>query len=318
MTKKRKSNDEPNLNVCKPQLTTLEKELQEQIAHKDRQIAQKDEEIALKNEEIVQKNEELAQKDEQIVQKDEEIVVLTKENAKHCQDKEDLHCKVKSLTAECDYHRKNTQRNHYEQGAIHNDHSVHKTLTIHGDTWSEHHQKIMSEFLGDHPPQEEVKSQPEQEVTKSEKQAAPTAHSPVDAFVERTKAIVRQMATKNGCCVKTCAKGHANEYVFKVDAECFCRAMDKLALKEKERLRLFLEGSKDGLEVTRVCFFIGNVIRKNIINNAYLQIKDLLFAFKDYYENLDTVKNKLSVKEISPSQKVVFSLFEGYLREYSS
>jgi len=282
MTKEnnRKNNNELNPHVCNPQRTPLEIELQEQIAHKDKQIE-----------------------------------VLTKENAKHCQDKEDLQCKVNSLTAECDYHKKNAQRNHYEQGANHYDHSVHKTLTIHGDTRSEHNQKIMSEFFGDHPPQEEVKPQPEPEVTEAGKQAAPTALTPEEAFAERTKAIVRQMATKNGESIETCAKGHAGAYIYYVNADCFCRAIDDMLQSDNRKyLSDYLAGS-NGLEATRVCLFIGHVLNMHLINDFRLQTVDVLFAFEKYYPSKNTIKNKLSLKDITGTQKLFFETFRSLLKK---
>ena len=51
-----------------------------------------------------------------------------------------------------------------------------------------------------------------------------------------------------------------------------------------------------------------------IINNNHLQRVDILFAFKDYYPNATTVKNKLSDKQLSQDDKLLFGTFEGYLK----
>ena len=52
----------------------------------------------------------------------------------------------------------------------------------------------------------------------------------------------------------------------------------------------------------------------NIINDSKLQLSDLAFAFESYYQNLDTVKKKLSVKELSHQEKDFFTFFESTLK----
>ena len=147
-----------------------------------------------------------------------------------------------------------------------------------------------------------------------------TAAPPVvqETFADRLKAIMRKAATKNGQQIETSAKGHAGAYIFNVDAEAFCNAMDEMVSTYGEKLKELLGGTLNCLQVTKVCFFIGSVVRMHVINDVNLQTVDMLFAFEGYYDNLQTVKAKLGDKKASCDQNVVLGYFEGLLRKYAA
>ena len=142
-------------------------------------------------------------------------------------------------------------------------------------------------------------------------------HSEQETFADRVKSIMRKAATKNGERIKTSVKGHPGTYVYNVDVVAFCKAMDELVSAYGQRLKEFLGGTMYCVQVTKVCQFIGQVVRRQIINDAQLQLADMLFAFEDYY-NLSTVKSKLSIKRCSNDQKVLLGTFEGLLRGYKT
>ena len=130
------------------------------------------------------------------------------------------------------------------------------------------------------------------------------------------KNIMKKAAQKNGQCIETHAKGHSGAYIYNVNADAFCKAMDDMVNMHGEKLKELLDGSLNCLQVTKVCFFIGNVIRMHVINDVNLQTVDVLFAFEDYYDNLQTVKAKLGDKKITDDQKVILGSFEGLLKKH--
>ncbi|MCR4816648.1 MAG: hypothetical protein K5842_05645 [Bacteroidales bacterium] len=141
---------------------------------------------------------------------------------------------------------------------------------------------------------------------------------PIESFADRVKAIMRKAATKNGQTIKSNARGHERVYMFNVDAEAFCKAMDEMLAIYGDKLKELLGGTLETVQVTKVCFFIGNVVRMHIINDTRLQTKDLLFAFEDYYDNLQTVQTKLGDKGITDDQEVVLGTFQGLLKKHIS
>ena len=161
------------------------------------------------------------------------------------------------------------------------------------------------------PEQQPVERQPEQQ--RGTRCAAPAA-----SFAERVKAIMRKAATKNGQTIKSNARGHAREYRFYVDAEAFCKAMDEMAAVYPDRLQVMLGGSLATVQVTKVCSFIGHVIRMQEINDECLQAVDLLFAFEDYYSNLQTVQARLGDGRKTDDQAVVLGTFQGLLKKHKS
>jgi len=157
------------------------------------------------------------------------------------------------------------------------------------------------------------KEQPAVEQQRGTRCAAPAA-----SFAERVKAIMRKAATKNGQMVASNARGHAREYRFYVDAEAFCKAMDEMAAVYPDRLQVMLGGSLATVQVTKVCTFIGHVIRMQEINDECLQAVDLLFAFEDYYDNRQTVRARLGDGRKTDDQAVVLGTFQGLLKKYKS
>lgn len=144
------------------------------------------------------------------------------------------------------------------------------------------------------------------------------AAAPAESFAERVKAIMRKAATKNGQTIKSNARGHEREYKFHVDADAFCKAMDEMAAVYADKLKEMLGGTLATVQVTKVCTFIGHVIRMQVINDERLQAVDLLFAFEDYYSNLQTVQARLGDRNKSDDQDVALGTFQGLLKKYKS
>ena len=159
---------------------------------------------------------------------------------------------------------------------------------------------------------EEVVEEPRTSTSQKPKEA------PVmqETFADRVKAIVRKAATKNGQRVESNARGHAGAYIYHIDAEAFCKAMDEMVSSYGQDLQAFLGGSLRCVQVTKVCMFIGHVIRMSTINDTSLQMSDILFAFEDYYDNLQTVKAKLGDKKTTSEQNVLLGTFQGLLKKY--
>ncbi|MBR4566767.1 MAG: hypothetical protein IKO17_07470 [Prevotella sp.] len=132
-------------------------------------------------------------------------------------------------------------------------------------------------------------------------------------FTDRVKAIISKAAEKNGQRMVTGARGHEGSYIFSIDAQAFCEGIDKLVLNHKSELKEYLGGSMRNVQVTRVCHFIGHVVRMHVVNDSKLQLTDMAFAFEDYYKNLDTVRKKLSVKSLSYQEKDFFNFVNSSL-----
>lgn len=161
-----------------------------------------------------------------------------------------------------------------------------------------------------------------EEVTEASAPAAkkqPAAPKPQPAkqetFADRVKAIIRKAATKNGQRIESNARGNAGAYIYNIDAEAFCSAMDDLVSQYGDKLEAFLGGTMYCVQVTKVCFFIGQVIGRQIINDSQLQLADMFFAFEDYYTK-STVQSKLSIKSCSDEEMVLLGTFEGLLRKH--
>ena len=138
-----------------------------------------------------------------------------------------------------------------------------------------------------------------------------------ETFADRAKAIIRKAATKNGQRIESNARGNAGAYIYNIDAEAFCSAMDDLVNQYGEKLEAFLGGTMYCVQVTKVCFFIGQVIGRQIINDSQLQLADMFFAFEDYY-TLSTVQSKLSIKSCSDEEMVLLGTFEGLLKKHTA
>lgn len=135
-----------------------------------------------------------------------------------------------------------------------------------------------------------------------------------ESFVDRVKDIITKAAEKNNKEITSNARGRAYTYHYYINKEKFCNAMDKFAVEKPEMLEKYLGDTLHNVNVGVVAKFIGRVIDMEIINNNLLQRVDILFAFEDYYPNATTVKNKLSDKNLSPDDKLLFGTFEGYLK----
>ena len=156
---------------------------------------------------------------------------------------------------------------------------------------------------------------PDAKVQTAKPQAAPEVQ---ESFADRVKAIVRKAACRNGQRIETSAKGHAGAYIYYIDAECFCQAMDDMEKMYSEKLKEVLGGSMQCVQVTKVCFFIAHVVRMHIINDTNLQMSDLVFAFEDYYDNAQTVKAKLGDRKTTSDQDVFLGTFEGLLKKHKA
>lgn len=164
---------------------------------------------------------------------------------------------------------------------------------------------------------EEVTLDPAPDANKpTEKQKATPVEQ--ETFADRVKSIICKAATKNGQRIETCARGNAGAYIFNIDAEAFCRAIDEMVSSHGDGLKEMLGGTMNCVQVTKVCPFIGNVIRMHVINDVNLQTVDLLFAFEGYYDNMQTVQAKLGDRKTSSEQRVILGTFEGLLRKYKA
>jgi hypothetical protein len=94
--------------------------------------------------------------------------------------------------------------------------------------------------------------------------------------------------------------------------------MDEMVSLYGQKLQEFLGGSMNCVQVTKVCFFIGHVIRMHVINDTNLQMADIVFAFEDYYNNAQTVKAKLGDKNTTRDHDVVLGTFEGLLKKHTA
>lgn len=134
------------------------------------------------------------------------------------------------------------------------------------------------------------------------------------SFVDRVKTIVNKAAEKNGSEIKANSRGRAYTYHFNINADRFCKALDRFVKEHENMLLSYLGNDLNNTNVSIVAQFIGRVLDMEIINNRSLQRKDIIFAFKEYYENETTIKNKLSNKDLDNDQKLLFNSFEGYLK----
>ena len=159
----------------------------------------------------------------------------------------------------------------------------------------------------------------ETSIAPQEKPANPVTPPPQsETFSDRVKSIIQLAASKNGQTIRCRAKGHISLYTFFINSDCLCRAVDEMVDKELERTKEFLGGNLYNVQLSKVCYFIGHIIRMNIINDVTLQMNDILFAFEPYYTNKASLHSKLCDKTTTPSMNVFMGIFEGLLRRYSS
>ena len=173
--------------------------------------------------------------------------------------------------------------------------------------------KMIRHYLANQKPQPEI----EAVMAQPKKEPAPI-NKEKDSFHQRVKDIICKAATKNGQRIETFAKGHERSYIFHVDAELFCEAMDVLLTEHEGMVEEFLDGNLHSTQLSKVCFFIGRVVEMHLINDKDLQLTDLLFAFEDYYPSKSTIRTKLSAKDCTTSQKVFLNTFQGLLRRFKN
>ena len=128
---------------------------------------------------------------------------------------------------------------------------------------------------------------------------------------------MRKAAEKNGQRIESHARGNAGTYLYRIDADAFCKAMDDMVSMHGGKLKAFLGGTMQNVQVTKVCFFIGQVISRQVINDSQLQLADMFFAFEPFYK-LSTVQSRLSVKRCTDEENVLLGTFEGLLRKHKS
>ena len=131
-------------------------------------------------------------------------------------------------------------------------------IHIQGDMFNIHDNQHVTINMNDKQPQT-VKPAEEAKKDMAATKVQATAVTPVaqETFADRVKAIMRKAASKNGQRIETTAKGHAGAYIYNVNAEAFCKAMDEMVNSYGQKLKEFLGGSMNCLQVTKVCFFIG-------------------------------------------------------------
>ena len=134
------------------------------------------------------------------------------------------------------------------------------------------------------------------------------------SFVDRVKTIINKAAEKNGSKIEANARGRAYTYLYNINAERFCKALDRFVKDHEDMLMTYLSDDLNNTNISVVAKFIGRVLDMEIINNQNLLRKDIIFAFKQYYDNETTIKNKLSNKQLDYDQRLLFNTFEGYLK----
>ena len=108
---------------------------------------------------------------------------------------------------------------------------------------------------------------------------------PADVFVNMVKAIVLEMAKKNGETIPAKPRGQAAEYVFYVDGQRIAKMMDDLRKNHEGKINEFISRHfkvKRYNGVMTVAPFIGGLLKIDDFATRGLQLTDLEFAFKPY------------------------------------
>ena len=142
---------------------------------------------------------------------------------------------------------------------------------------------------------------------------------PADVFVNRVKAIVLEMAKKNGETIPAKPRGQAAEYVFFVDGQRLAKMMDDLRKNHESKInefisRHFKSNKYDG--VMTVAPFIGGLLELEEIKARGLQLTDLEFAFEPYYNSASSAVRRLSAKLESDEAKVLYGLLIGFQKRH--
>ena len=139
---------------------------------------------------------------------------------------------------------------------------------------------------------------------------------PADVFVNRVKAIVLEMAKKNGEKIPAKPRGQAAEYVFFVDGQRLAKMMDDLRKNHENKINEFLSTSSKYDGVMIVAPFIGKLLQIEELRARDLQFTDLEFAFTPYYNKPASAVKRMSDKLDSAEAKIVFGLLKGLLKKY--
>ena len=139
---------------------------------------------------------------------------------------------------------------------------------------------------------------------------------PADMFVNRVKAIVLEMAKKNGEKIPAKPRGQTAEYVFFVDGQRLAKMMDDLRKNHENKINEFLSTSSKYDGVMIVAPFIGKLLQIEELRARDLQFTDLEFAFTPYYNKPASAVKRMSDKLDSAEAKIVFGLLKGLLKKY--
>lgn len=139
---------------------------------------------------------------------------------------------------------------------------------------------------------------------------------PADVFVNRVKAIVLEMAKKNGETIPAKPRGQVGEYVFFVDGDRIVKMMDDLRKNYEAKINEFLSGTKKYGGVMIVAPFIGGILKMEELRARDLQFTDLEFAFTLYYNKPSSAVKRMSDKLDSTEANMLFGLLRGLLKKY--
>ena len=139
---------------------------------------------------------------------------------------------------------------------------------------------------------------------------------PADVFVNRVKAIVLEMAKKNGEKIPAKPRGQTAEYVFFVDGQRLAKMMDDLRKNHENKINEFLSTSSKYDGVMIVAPFIGKLLQIEELRARDLQFTDLDFAFTPYYNKPASAVKRMSDKLDSAEANMLFGLLKGMLKKY--
>ena len=139
---------------------------------------------------------------------------------------------------------------------------------------------------------------------------------PADVFVNRVKAIVLEMAKKNGETIMTNTRAWQGEYVFFVDGRRIAKMMDDLRKNYEAKINEFLSITSKYDGVMIVAPFIGKLLQMEELRARDLQFTDLDFAFTPYYNKPASAVKRMSDKLDSAEANMLFGLLQGLLKKY--
>ena len=180
--------------------------------------------------------------------------------------------------------------------------------------WKQQEEKEAEELEKEFADFEEVVDETKTEPTK-QTEVKPDL-PPADVFVNRVKAIVLEMAKKNGETIPAKPRGQAAEYVFFVDGQRLAKMMDDLRKNHENKINEFLSASSKYDGVMIVAPFIGKLLQIEELRARDLQFTDLEFAFAPYYNKPASAVKRMSDKLDSAEANMLFGLLKGMLKKY--